>query len=155
MPADEASRLVMSEADSAGFDILVEDYEMINNEGCSVYYKTNNTDDFIPIKTSKGTIRLDKNEYFSNVDYNSGAAKYKLLTTSDNMIVFLPFEEFCERGKNITCFALYCKTSDKDKVYAAYEQAGLEVTEYKDIIGAAYNDFTTQIITGLIPLYST
>lgn len=152
MPADEASGLVMSEADSAGFDILVEDYEMINNEGCSVYYKTNNTDDFIPIKTSKGTIRLDENEYFSNVDYSSGAAKYKLLTTSDNMIVFLPFEEFCERGKNITCFTLYCKTSDKDKVYAAYEQAGLVVTEYKDVVGVTHNDFLIQIISGLIYL---
>ncbi len=86
------------------------------------------------------------------LDYNSGAAKYKLLTTSDNMIVFLPFEEFCERGKNITCFTLYCKTSDKDKVYAAYEQAGLEVTEYKDVVGVTHNDFLIQIISGLIYL---
>lgn len=152
MPADEASRLVMSEAYSAGFDIMVEDYEMFNNEGCSVFYKTNNTDDFLAIETSKGSIKLDENESFSNIDYKFVGTQYKLLTTSDIKMVFFPFEEFCKKGKEITYFTLYCKTSEKDKVYAAYKQVGLEVTEYNDIVGVVDNDLSIQMIPGLIYL---
>lgn len=152
LPADETSRLVMSEAYSAGFDILVEDYEMINNEDCSVYYKTNNTDDFIPIKTSKGSIRLDQDESFSNYIYDNSNKQYQLLTTSDIKIFILPFEEFCKRGKNISDFTLYCKTSDKEIVFASLKHLGFEITGYADIRAVVGTNSSSQIIPGLIYL---
>ena len=152
LPADEASRQIMSEAYSAGFDILVEDYEMINKEGCSVYYKTNNTDDFVSIETSKGSIRLDGDESFSNFIYGESSKQYQLFTSSDCKIIILPFEEFCVRGKSIADFTLYCKATDKNNVFASFKKLGFEVTEYNDIFVSVGGDSLIQLVTGLIYL---
>lgn len=152
LPADEVSRLVMSEADSAGFDILIEDYEMINGEGYTVFYKTNNTDDLISIETSKGSIRLDQDESFSNCIYGNSDKQYRLFTTSDFKIIFLPFEEFCKREKNVYDFILCCKNSDKDIVFASFKQLGFEVTGYADITAGAGMNSPIQIVSGLVYL---
>lgn len=152
LPADEASRQIMSEAYSAGFDILVEDYEMINNEGCSVYYKTNNTEEFISIETSKGSIRLDGDESFSNFIYGESSKQYQLFTSSDCKIIILPFEEFRVRGKNIADFTLYCKASDKNNVFASFKKLGFEVTEYNDIFVSVGGDSSIQLVPGLLYL---
>ena len=152
LTADEASRQILSEADSVCFDILVEDYEMINGEGHSVFYKTNNTDDFISITTSKGSIRLDQDESFSNAIYGNSNKQYQLLTTSDSKMIIFPFEEFCKRGKNISDFTLYCKTSDKEIVFASLKQLGFEITGYTDITAVVSTNSTIQIVPGLIYL---
>ena len=152
LPADEASRRVMSEADSVGFDILVEDYEMINGEGYSVFYKTNNTDDLISIETSKGSIRLDQDESFSNSKYDNSNKQHQLLTASDSKVVIFPFEEFCKRGKNIFDFTLYCKNSDKEIVFASLKQLGFEITGYADITSVVSTNSMIQIVPGMLYL---
>ncbi len=152
LTADEASRQILSEADSVCFDILVEDYEMINGEGHSVFYKTNNTDDFISIATSKGSIRLDQDESFSNAIYGNSNKQYQLLTTSDSKMIIFPFEEFCKRGKNISDFTLYCKTSDKEIVFESLKQHGFEITGYADITAAVGTNSSILIVPGLIYL---
>lgn len=152
MSVDEASRLILSEASSSGFDIMTEDYEMIDNEGYVILYKTNNTEDFLPIKTSKGSIRLSDNESFSNVDLNGYSKQYRLLIASNSRIIIRPFEEFCKRGNDVSDYIVYCKSSDKNKVFNSYRDCGFEISEYNDVTGITKADNSMQLVPGMIYL---
>lgn len=154
MSPQSASEQIMYESNIHGYDILIEDTEYINQEYWIVYYKTNNTDDFLSIETSKKSTYLAENEYFSNNSYTIDGQHYNLYTTTNDNIVILPYEKFIERNKDVSSFILYCKTAEKNKIYSSLIDAGFNVTEYNDFAYSSTSDSSMLIIPAFVFLLS-
>ena len=81
LPADEVSRLVMSEADSAGFDILIEDYEMINVIQCFIRRITQMISSRLkPLREALDWIRMkaSRTVYMAIVINNTGCLLHQI-----------------------------------------------------------------------------